>query len=75
MTNLTMEWCFEKPTHSLGQQLQLLTIGSIPVYGVWTGECGQFYAAWAPTLPVNKEQFNAVLEHYRTAPTTTTKAH
>lgn len=42
------EWRYEKPKHN-GKML-LLTIGGVLVTGVWRGDLGENYLAWAPLL-------------------------
>ncbi|RQR63829.1 hypothetical protein [Burkholderia sp. Bp8998] len=48
------EWVYGKPQHG-GAKCLLLTIGGIAVIGVWQGEVGQHYLAWAALPKRNKE--------------------
>ncbi len=62
----TIEWNFRIPPSQLkSAKLQLLTIGGISVTGVWEGELGQYYVAWAPMMKYDKSEFNRVVEAYR----------
>ncbi|HIH2748260.1 TPA: hypothetical protein ACYLN4_004026 [Burkholderia lata] len=48
------EWVYAKPEHG-GKKCLLLTIGGIAITGVWHGEVGQYYLAWA-ALPKRDKQ-------------------
>ena len=43
------------PSHLRAAKMQLLTIGGICVYGVWSGRMGEHFTAWCPLLKVTNE--------------------
>jgi hypothetical protein len=62
----SQEWSFSlPPIHLRSAKMQLLTIGGISVSGVWSGDVGEYFVAWAPLLKVDHAQFALVMEHYR----------
>jgi hypothetical protein len=57
-------WNYEKPSHG-GAKSLLLTIGGIAIVGIWSGEVGDSYLAWAPLPKRDKEQERRILEQMR----------
>ncbi|RQT19388.1 hypothetical protein DF044_01630 [Burkholderia contaminans] len=58
------EWVYEKPQHG-GAKCLLLTIGGIAITGVWQGEVGQYYLAWAALPKRNKGQEAKLMQKSR----------
>lgn len=56
-------WIYERPRQR--GKMHLLTIGCISVTGVWSGELGQYYLAWAPLLKRDKAKEREILETVR----------
>lgn len=61
VTAPTSEWVYEKPQHG-GAKCLLLTVGGIAVTGVWSGELGQHYLAWAALPKRDKAREREVLK-------------
>lgn len=57
-------WNYAKPEHG-GAKSLLLTIGGIAIVGIWSGEVGESYLAWAPLPKRDKNLERQILEELR----------